>query len=363
MIPTGSVAAIVMDGSGAPRGRHLPHRDGDGRYVTLATALGSGRFVVTAELGPPAVPKLDPVRATAAAFAGLIDAANVTDNQAATVKLSPLVAAAVMLEEGLEPILQVTTRDRNVMAIQSDLLGAWALGVRSILALSGDPLSVGPYKDLTKPVSDVDSTGLARLIFEMNHGRLAAGEELAEPTGFLIAGAANPFVDTVERLEAKISAGVGFFQTNIVYDVAGFAEWFAPVVAAGIAERAPFLVGVNPPRSTRMLEHMDAHIPGVEVDAATYAAMAGLTGDGGEDRRYRRSPCDVIARLRGIDGVTGVHLMAPGWEREAVVRVVGAGRHRRPAELRATRARRRTRGAGGGSGIRIPRRSTRRTDP
>src|SRR5919202_5912184 len=113
----------------------------------------------------------------------------------------------------------------------------------------------------------------------MNEGRLAAGETLEKPTGFLIAGAANPLVDTVEKLEQKLDAGVGLFQTNIVYDVERFAAWFAPMVEAGVAERAGVLVGVTPPRSTRMLRYMHDKIPGVEVDDATFARMEGLEGE------------------------------------------------------------------------------------
>jgi len=157
-----------------------------------------------------------------------------------------------MLEEGLEPILQLTTRDRNVMALQSDLLAAWALGVGTVLVLSGDPLKVGPYESIASRVGDVDSVGLARLIAQMNAGQLAAGETLLTPTGFLIASAANPLVDTFEKLEPKLAAGVRCLQTNIVYDVERFAEWFAPMVEAGVAERAAVLVGVTPPRSSRM---------------------------------------------------------------------------------------------------------------
>ncbi len=256
---------------------------------------------------------------------GVVHAANVTDNQAATVKLSPVACAVWMIEEGLEPILQVTTRDRNVMAIQADLLGAWALGVRSILALSGDPLKVGLYEQIAKPVSDLDSTGLVRLAVEMNAGRLAAGEALAVPTGFLIASAANPLVDTVEKLEAKLSAGVDFFQTNIVYDVERFAAWFATIVAAGIPARAPFLVGVTPPRSTRMLQHMHDNIPGVEVDEPTFARMSGLEGNAAKAAGIAIA-VDIVTRLREVQGVAGVHVMAPGWEAEAVPSVVrGAG--------------------------------------
>jgi methylenetetrahydrofolate reductase (NADH) len=289
--------------------------------MTLRDALASGVFVVTAELGPPLNPDPERVRHTARAFAGVVHAANVTDNQAATVKMSPLACSVWMLEEGLEPILQLTTRDRNVMALQADLLGAWAMGVRAILALSGDPLKVGPYGAITKPVWDLDSTGLIRLVAGLNEGRLAAGETLETATGFVIASAANPLVDTVEKLEQKLDAGADCFQTNIVYDVDRFAEWFAPVAEAGVPQRAPVLVGVTPPRSTRMLQHMHDHIPGVEVDEATFSRMEGLAGDEAKDAGVEIA-VDVVQRLREVPGVAGVHIMAPGWEAEAVPRVV-----------------------------------------
>jgi 5,10-methylenetetrahydrofolate reductase len=289
----------------------------------LADTLASGRFVVTAELGPPLEPDAEPVREAARALAGVVDAANVTDNQAATVKMSPLACSAWMLQEGLEPILQVTTRDRNVMALQSDLLGAWALGVGTVLVLSGDPLNVGPYESIATPVSDVDSAGLARLIAGMNEGHLAAGETLQAPTGFLIASAANPLVDSLEKLEQKLDAGVCCFQTNIVYDVERFAQWFAPIVQAGVTERAAVLVGVTPPRSTRMLRHMHERIPGIEVDDATFARLRALEGDEAKAAGVDVA-VDVIQGVRALPGVAGVHIMAPGWANEAVPRVVTA---------------------------------------
>jgi methylenetetrahydrofolate reductase (NADH) len=291
--------------------------------MALRNALSSRQFVVTAELGPPLEPNPEAVRMKARALAGVVHAANVTDNQAATVKVAPLACSVWMMEEGIEPILQVTTRDRNVMALQADLLGAWALGVRTTLALSGDPLKVGPYESIARPVSELDSLGLAKLISEMNGGRLAAGEELAVPTDFLIAGAANPLVDTVERLEQKLAAGVGLLQTNIVYDVDHFSEWFAPVVESGIAEKAPVLVGVTPPRSTRMLQHLHENIPGIEVDQTTFDRMKGLEGDKAKAAGVDIA-ADVVRRLREVPGVAGVHVMAPGWEAEAVPRVVRA---------------------------------------
>jgi 5,10-methylenetetrahydrofolate reductase len=296
----------------------------------LASALSSRSFVVTAELGPPRDPDPEIVRAGARALAASVDAINVTDNQAATVKLSPLAASALLIDEGVDPILQITGRDRNVMALQSELLGAWALGVRTVLTLTGDPLKVGPYEEVATRVGDLDSLGLTKLIAGMNEGRLAADEELAQPTSFLIAGAANPLVDSVERVATKLDAGVGLLQTNIVYDVERFAAWLAPFVEAGITERAPMLVGIAPPRSSRMLTYMHDRIPGVEVDDATFARMEGLSGDAATATGIEIG-AELVQRVREVPGVSGVHLMAPGWESVAVPAVVRAAGLEAPA--------------------------------
>jgi 5,10-methylenetetrahydrofolate reductase len=289
--------------------------------MTLRDVLAAGAFSVTAELNPPMDPVADPVRRTAAALAGKVTAANVTDNAAAAVKVAPLAAATWMIEQGLEPIMQVTTRDRNIMALQAELLGAWALGVRNILALSGDPLKVGRYADMATKNTDLDSLGLVRLIRKLNDGQLAAGETLTTPTGFYVASAMNPLADSEGKIAAKVAAGTQFFQTNIVYDVPRFAKWFAPLVEAGTIDGIPVLVGVMPPRSTRALEHMHNNIPGVEVDDATFARLAGLAGEEAKDAGVKVA-ADVISQLREVPGVAGVHIMAPGWEAEAVTRVV-----------------------------------------
>jgi 5,10-methylenetetrahydrofolate reductase len=290
--------------------------------MPLRDVLTAGTFTVTAELTPPMDPVAEPVRTAAAALAGVVDAANVTDNAAATVKVSPLACSTWMIEQGLEPIMQVTTRDRNVMALQSDLLGAWALGVRNVLALSGDPLSVGRYAEISTRVAELDSLGLVRLIRKLNGGQLAAGETLTTPTGFYVASAMNPLVDSARKVQAKIEAGTQFFQTNIVYDVPRFAEWFAPLAEGGVLGDIPVLVGVMPPRSTSALEHMHRNIPGVEVDDATLARLVGLRGEEAKEAGVAVA-ADVIRELRKLSGVSGVHIMAPGWEAEAVARVVG----------------------------------------
>jgi len=289
--------------------------------MTLRDVLASGTFGITAELNPPMDPVAEPFRLAAAALAPKVTAANVTDNAAATVKVSPLAAATWMIGQRLEPIMQVTTRDRNIMALQADLLGAWALGVRNILALSGDPLKVGRYADMATKVSDLDSLGLVRLIRKLNDGQLAAGETLTTPTGFYVASAMNPLADSHDKIVAKIAAGTQFFQTNIVYDVPRFAKWFAPLVEDGTLDGIPVLVGVMPPRSIRALEHMHNNIPGVEVDDATFARLAGLAGEAAKMAGVQVA-ADVISQLREIPGVAGTHIMAPGWEAEAVTRVI-----------------------------------------
>jgi 5,10-methylenetetrahydrofolate reductase len=296
---------------------------GDSLSMTLRDALAAGTFSVTAEINPPLDPVAEPVRRTAATLKGLVAAANVTDNAAATVKVSPLAAAMWMLEQGLEPIMQLTTRDRNIMALESELLAAWALGVRNVLALSGDPLKVGRYEQIATKVTDLDSQGLVSLIRKLNDGELAAGETLSTPTGFYVASAMNPLVDTPGKVAAKLAAGTQFFQTNIVYDVPRFAKWFAPLTEAGLLDGIPVLVGVMPPRSSRALEHMHNNIPGVEVDNATFARLAGRTGDEAKAAGVAVA-ADVITELREVPGVAGVHIMAPGWEAEAVTRLVSA---------------------------------------
>jgi 5,10-methylenetetrahydrofolate reductase len=289
--------------------------------MTLSQALASDRFVLTAEFGPPRDPDPAPVRAAARLFGRLVDAVNVTDNQAATVKVSALAVAGLLAAEGVEPIMQLTARDRNLMALQAELLGAWTLGVRTVLALRGDPLDVGPYASRATHVGDVDAVALMELIRGLNHGHLAAGEELATPTNFLVAGAANPLLDSVERLERKLDAGVGLLQSNVVYDVDRFVRWLAPIAEAGILARAPLLVGVMPPRSTRMLRHLHDNIPGVEVPDAIFARMDGYQDQAAKDEGVRIA-AELIDALRNIDGVAGAHVMAPGWETEAVPRIV-----------------------------------------
>jgi 5,10-methylenetetrahydrofolate reductase len=300
---------------------------GDSR---LSKLLNRGEFVVTVEIGPPKSASLEPVRKKAQAVKGYCDAANVTDNQAAVVRLAPWAGSLVLLEEGVEPIMQLTTRDRNIMAIQSDLLGAWAFGVRNILALSGDPIKIGNHP-MCKEVGEVDSTGLVRIAAEMrDEGKLYNGEEIDPAPRFFVASAVNPTLDSREKVRQKVEAGADFFQSNIVYDLRAFRRWFEPLWGEGIFERAPLLVGVTPPKSENMLRHINDNIPGVSVPEELISRMAGKQGDAAA-QEGKAIAAEVIEAVRGIEGVSGVHIMAIAWEEVVPEIVEAAGLTPRPS--------------------------------
>jgi 5,10-methylenetetrahydrofolate reductase len=257
----------------------------------LGALLDDGRFVVTGELVPPRSPDADRVRQAARRLAGLVDAVNVTDNAAARVGMSPLAAAVLVAGEGLEPVLQLTCRDRNRLALAADLLGAHALGMRAILCLSGDPLEVGPYRDV-KPVFDLDAIGLARLAADLGAGK-APGR--ADPSG----GA---------RLAAKVAAGARFVQTQPVYDLAAFTAWLDRLAVHGLPDRVAILAGVLPPRSAAQLERF-SHLPGWSVPEAVLERMRAAP-----DQRVEgiALAAEMAEGVRALPGVRGVHLMGVG---------------------------------------------------
>ncbi len=288
----------------------------------LRTLLKRGEFVVTAEIGPPKSASVESIRKKAKALREYCDAANVTDNQAAIVRLAAWAGSLVLLEEGLEPIMQMTTRDRNIMALQSDLLGAWALGIRNILALSGDPIKIGNHP-MCKEVGETDSTGLVRIVAKMRDERKLYNDEEIDPAPrFFVASAVNPTLDGRDKVRQKVDAGTDFFQSNIVYDLRAFRRWFEPLRDEGLFEKTPLLVGVTPPKSERMLRHINDNIPGVNVPEELLYRMAGREGEAASEEG-KAIAVEVIQALKEIDGVRGVHIMAIAWE-EVVPEIVKA---------------------------------------
>jgi methionine synthase / methylenetetrahydrofolate reductase(NADPH) len=295
--------------------------------VNLARLLDDGRFVVTGELVPPRSPDPELVRRAARRLRGMVDAVNVTDNATARVGMAPTAAAVLAASEGLEPVLQLTCRDRNRLALTADLLGAHALGVRAVLCLSGDPVAVGASD--AKPVFDLDAVGLARLATALGRGEGPGGVRVDPPAPFLVGVAEAPGADPSggARLAAKAAAGARFVQTQPVYDVPGFAAWLELLAARGLPERVAILAGVLPPASAAQLQRFSA-LPGWSVTDAPLARMRAA-----RDQRLEgiALAAEVVEQVRALPGVRGVHLMGLGPDSGVPEVVEAAGLLPRPA--------------------------------
>ncbi|HEX6207835.1 MAG TPA: methylenetetrahydrofolate reductase [Actinomycetota bacterium] len=296
----------------------------------LERLLHDGVFAVTAEVVPPRGGDPEPVRRQARDLAGYADAVNVTDNPSSSAHMSSVAGAALVAGEGLEPVVQVTVRDRNRLAITADLLGAWALGARNVLCLTGDPAAIGDHPDAVE-VKDLDVLDLVRFVTTMrDEGRLLSGAA-ADPAPRYFVGVADvPLAERYDpgRLEAKIDAGADFVQTQIVYDLDALAEWADRLRPRGIFERAFVLVGVAPPRSLGSVRFMQEHLPGVVVPGSVIERLEGARDDAAAEGV--RLTVEIVEGLRSIPGIGGVHVMGLG--REAAVRGVieGAGLLPRP---------------------------------
>ncbi|MBI3977814.1 MAG: methylenetetrahydrofolate reductase [Chloroflexi bacterium] len=294
----------------------------------FATALAAGRFAVTTEVVPPRGFDAEPLRRTARRLRDLVVAANVTDNPGASVHLSALAAAAILQGEGLEPILQMTCRDRNRLALQADLLGAAAFGIHNLLCLRGDPIEHGPEPE-AKSVFDLDTVGLLRTATKLrDECRLLGGERLPAGPPFFPGAAetpADPDLDNaMARLAAKVEAGALFVQTQLVFDVPAFATWLAAVRARGLHDRVAILAGVGLVRRLETARFLQIKVPGVVVPEAVVERFAAVAPD---DRQAvgLRLATETIVALRALPGLRGVHLMPFGWYDglEAVVRDLG----------------------------------------
>jgi methylenetetrahydrofolate reductase (NADPH) len=283
----------------------------------LEKTLRAGHFALTVEVGPPRGPNPEDVLRKARLLKGIADGYNVTDNQTAVVRMSSIAGARLLLEAGCEPIMQMTCRDRNRIALQSDLLGAWALGMRNCLCISGDHQKASASGKLkgdpgAKNVFDVDSMQLISILKEMRDaGVLASGDPLSHPTPFFIGAAWTPFAPPEEfrvlRLAKKIEAGADFIQTQAVFDMKRFATAVAAAKEMGLTEKTAILAGIIVPKSARMLEYMNANVPGVEVPDSLIKRMAAA-----KDQRQEgyKITVELIQAARMIPGVKGVHLQA-----------------------------------------------------
>jgi methylenetetrahydrofolate reductase (NADPH) len=296
----------------------------------LAALLDAGRFVVTSEVVPPRSADASSITDHARSLVGYVDAVNLTDSPAASAHMSPLAGVRAVADAGIEPTVQLTARDRNRLAITADLLGAWALGARNVLCLSGDPLAVGDHPDAVA-VGDLSVNEVVALARRMrDEGTVLSGAELVEPPRYLIGVADLPLADPYDpaRLEAKLDAGADVIWTQIAYDVEGLAAWVDRIRSLGVLERARVLVGIVPLRSAASARSLQAHLPGVRVPDALLQALH-EAGDDAEDVGLELT-VGVVQGVRRIDGIAGIHLMGMGRD-DLVVRVVeGAGLFPRP---------------------------------
>ncbi len=292
----------------------------------LEKILEKNLFVVTAELGPPKGNDINAVRRKAELLKGYVDAVNVTDNQTAVVRMSSMAASSLLIQMGLEPVMQMTTRDRNRIAIQSDLFGATALGIRNMLCLTGDHQTFGDQTD-AKNVHDLDSVQLIDCARTMrNEGTLLGGEEKIDgEIKLFIGAAANPATDPLElqvlRLAKKVRAGADFIQTSCIHDINRFKEWMEMVRDQGLHNKVHILAGVIPLKSGEMCRYLKKNQPGVTIPEEIIERMDKARNPEEEGIKI----CvEEIQQLRAVDGVHGIHIMTVDWE-EKVRQIVEMG--------------------------------------
>jgi methylenetetrahydrofolate reductase (NADPH) len=313
-----------------------PAPQSDAGGSNLRRAFESGRFAITADIGPPRGANVAPVRRKAKLLRDWIDAANVTDNQSAVVRMASWAGCVVVKQEGVEPVMQLQCRDRNRIALQSDLLGAAALQIPNVLLLTGDHTRFGDHPD-AKPVFDLDSLQLiwtARTMREQH--QLLSGRELKPAPDFFIGGVENPFAPPLrwraERLGKKVAAGARFCQTQFIFDLKIFGEWMERVRDLGIDKRCAILAGVGPIRSVRALEFMRKEVPGMYVPDDVVKRLHGVPEDQVSAEGIKLCS-EIIQQVKAIPGVAGVHIMAVNWE-EAIPEILErAGLAQRPATV------------------------------
>ena len=275
---------------------------------SLSSRLQSGNFVITTELNPPKGTELAPLLERAESLRDVVDAFNLTDSHTARMSMAPIAAAHLLLDRGFEPILQITCRDRNRIALQADVLAAAALGIRNIVTMTGDHPGGGDHPD-AKAVFDINSTALLQSLTDLKGGSDMSGAELRGTPDLFVGAVVNPGADDldreIERMEEKIEAGAAFFQTQAVYDPGEFERFMRRVEGYGV----PILAGCIMLKSGRMARNFNANVPGINVPDAIIERM-----DAAENRRHASAAitAEIIGDIRPM--CQGAHIMAIGWE-------------------------------------------------
>jgi methylenetetrahydrofolate reductase (NADPH) len=299
----------------------------------LEKILSSGKLAVTSECGPPRGSDPEVVKQKGELLRGYVDAVNVTDNQTAMVRMSSLAACILLKQIGLNPLLQMVSRDRNRLAMQSDVLGAYAHGIDNMLCLSGDHTKFGDHANAMN-VHDIDSIQMINMVKTMrDEGKFQGGDDLERPPKMYIGAAANPFADPFElrvmRLAKKINAGADFIQTQCIYNIPKFKEWMKGVVDRGLHEKCFILAGMTPMKSVGMARYMQKKVPGMDVPEDIIKRLKGV-----EKKKQAAEGVQMcvehMQELKEVEGVAGFHIMAIEWEKKVPELVEKAGLYPRP---------------------------------
>ena len=299
----------------------------------LERVLESGQLAVTSECGPPRGAVPEKIKEKAELLKGYVDAINVTDNQTAMVRMSSWAACIILKKQGLNPILQMVTRDRNRLAIQSDILGAYSHAINTMLCLSGDHPHFGDHP-MAANVYDLDSIQLIQTVKKMrDEGKFQGGDDILNPPKMFIGAAANPFADPFElrvaRLAKKAKAGADFIQTQCIYNLDKFEKWMEGVRERGLHEKLYIMAGITPLKSVGMAKYMKNKVPGMDVPDELIKRMSGVPKEKQAEEGIKIS-VEAIKRLKEVEGVRGFHIMAIEWEEKVPEIVENAGLLPRP---------------------------------
>ena len=299
----------------------------------LEKILASGNLAVTSECGPPRGSNGDTITKKAEMIKDYVDAINITDNQTSVTRLCSLAACIRLKLMGVEPVLQMVTRDRNRIALQSDILGAASFDIFNILCLSGDHQSFGDNPQ-GQNVFDIDSIQLIQTIRHMrDEGKFLGGDDIDRPPRMFVGAAANPFADPFEirvpRLAKKVAAGVEFIQTQCIYNLDKFELWMKQARDRGLHEKVYILAGLTPLKSAGMAKYMKNRVPGMDVPDEVVERMSGVPKEKQPEEGIKIC-VESIQRLKEVEGVRGFHVMAIEWEEKVPEIVEQSGLYPRP---------------------------------
>jgi methylenetetrahydrofolate reductase (NADPH) len=299
----------------------------------LEKVLASGALAVTSECGPPRGAVPEKVKEKAELLRGSVDVINVTDNQTAMVRMSSWAAGILIRQLGLDPVLQMVTRDRNRLAMQADIIGAYSHGINTMLCLSGDHPHFGDHP-MASNVYDLDSVQLIQAVVKMrDEGKFQGGKDIDHPPKMFVGAAANPFADPFElrvmRLAKKVKAGVDFIQTQCIYNLDKFETWMKGVCDRGLDEQVYILAGITPMKTAGMARYMKNRVPGMDVPDEVVKRMESVPKEQQPEEGIKIA-VETIQRLKEVKGVAGFHIMAIEWEEKVPEIVDKAGLLPRP---------------------------------